>query len=122
MPLYIKVWFTFIALMIFLFAVMAFAKNNTVIIPVGDDHYVAASDIVWIQRTLLGIFGGILVWLGKQIISLFFKKQDSTEHKLDEIMRAISRLEGNVTYLERTSVKKEDLVELVRREIKYREE
>lgn len=106
------------------FLLLAQARGNQtspVIIPVGDSHYAAASDIEVIKNTLIGMLLTGIGWLVAFIITRFFKKQDSDDGKMDEIIKIMTRLETNVNYLERVTVKKEDLAAFIRTEMEYRD-
>ncbi len=102
-----------------LFHIVAHAKGP-VVVPVTGNYNVAFEDIQFIKYTLASILLAALGFIIKGIVSLFFKKQDSDGLKLDRVIEAITRLEGNVSYLERHTVKKEDLIMLVRTELNYR--
>ncbi len=97
------------------FSALALAKSPA-LFPVGENSYVAG-DIEFIKKLLMAILTGVV----GLIISRFFKRQDSSEVKMDEVIKIVTKLESSVTYLERVTVKREDLSSLIREEMRYRE-
>ncbi len=100
------------------FTLTAYADNA--IISTGNNHYVSY-EIDVIEKTLIGILLAVIGWLIAFIISRFIKGKDSNDRKLDELIKIVTKLDTKVDYLERISVKKEDITDLIRNEIKYRE-
>ncbi len=100
---------------------LAVAHADNAIIATGDNRYVNYNIDV-IEKTLIGILLTIIGWLIAFIISRFIKGKDSNDTKLDELIKIVTRLDTNVAYLERITVKREDLTDLIREEMKYREE
>ncbi len=101
-----------------LLTVVAHADNA--IIATGDNHYVNYNIDV-IEKTLIGILLTVIGWLIVFIISRFMKGKDSNDKKLDELIKIVTKLDTKVDYLERISVKREDITDLIRSEMKYRE-
>ncbi len=103
-----------------LFISTAYAKSP-VILPVAGDYNIAVSDINFIKYTLAGILISILGFIGKWIFERIFSKQDSTDVKLAEVLKIVHKIDANQSYLERVTVKKEDLLLIIRQEIQYHE-
>lgn len=97
------------------------SSTKPIILPVSGNYNIAIEDIQFIKYTLAGILISALGFVGKWVVSLFFKKQDSVDMRLDTVIEALTRLESNVGYLERHTVKKEDLLLVIRQEIQYRD-
>lgn len=95
-------------------------STKPIVLPVAGDYNIAFSDIQFIKYTLAGILLSTFGFIAKYIFEMIFKKQDGVDLRLDKVIESLTRLEGNVSYLERHTVKKEDLIMLVRSELKYR--
>ncbi len=99
---------------------LAHAKGP-VIVPVTDNYNIAFSDVQFIKVTLATIAVGMLGFFCRWVFLLIFKNQDSADVKLDRISDQLARLEQNLIHIERHSVFREEVVEMIRSELEYRD-
>ncbi len=93
-----------------------------IIVPVAGEYNIAFADSQIIKYTLAGILISISGFVAKWLFELIFKKQDSTEMKLSELIKLVTKIDAHQSYLDRVTVKKEDILLIIRQEIKYHEE
>jgi hypothetical protein len=106
--------------LIFFFVVLSMADGPT-LIQLSDGHYAAAPEIVVIERALIGILATLVSALIMFGVTRIFKGKDKDIDFKEYVKESLVRIEYKTDYLEKHTVKREDLIDLVRSELEYRD-